>query len=381
MLKPRLSNRHFAGLDGLRGTAFLLVFFHHYGLTTHSTQPVILALAWLAGGGWAGVDLFFVLSGFLITGILLDTRTDEHYFRNFYARRALRIFPLFYGVLLVLFLATPILHLHWRLGHLAYFLYLGNVAGHVDPTLNLVLPAVDLTHTWSLAVEEQFYLIWPLVILLVPNRKSLLKVCCGLIGFALLLRVALLFVVSGAALEWSYGELPTHADGLVCGAILAVLIRSNHLHVLIHRSRWLLAVVVVALAGLVSWNGSLDYHTRLMTVWVYPLLAVLFTCFVLRSLQPGTLSYGIGNLRALRFFGRYSYGMYIYHLILFPYISRYLAVSQRLLHSVVLGGLTYLALVLLGTTVVSVLSYELYESKFLKLKARFSDRDQKTATI
>ena len=187
---------------------------------------MILKLEWLAAGGWAGVDLFFVLSGFLITGILLDTRDSKFYFRNFYARRILRIFPLFYGVLLVLLLATPILHLLWRPGHILYFFYLGNIAGHIDPSLNFVLPAVNLTHTWSLAVEEQFYLVWPLVIWLVFDRRNLVRVCFGLIGFGFVLRAGLLLAVPGASIEWCYGELPTHADGLLCGAILAVLIRS-----------------------------------------------------------------------------------------------------------------------------------------------------------
>lgn len=365
------SRRHYSSLDGLRGIAFLLVFFHHYGLTTHSTRPLIFALAWLAGGGWVGVDLFFVLSGFLITGILLDTCANRYYFRNFYVRRVLRIFPLFYGVLLVLLLATPILHLHWRLGHLAYFFYLGNVAGHVDPSLNLVLPAVNLTHTWSLAVEEQFYLVWPLVVLLVQDRRRLLKVCFGLIGFGLLLRAVLLVAVPGAALEWSYGELPTHADGLLCGAILAILIRSCDRQAMIRQSRWILVAAAASLTGLVVFNGNLGYHTRSMTVFVYPFLAIIFACILLRALQPGTLYDGLGNLRILRFFGRYSYGMYIYHQILSPYTGRYLGTLQRLLHSILWGGLAYVGLVLCGTTVVSVLSYEFYESKFLKLKSRF----------
>ncbi len=369
--KPRFSSAHYASLDGLRGIAFLLVFFHHYGLTSHSSKPAILKLEWLAGGGWAGVDLFFVLSGFLITGILLDTRDGKHYFRNFYARRVLRIFPLFYGVLLVLLLATPILHLQWHPGHILYFFYLGNVAGHIDPALNFVLPAVNLTHTWSLAVEEQFYLVWPLVILLVPDRRSLIKVCCGLIGFGFVLRAGLLLALPGASIEWCYGELPTHADGLLCGAILAVLIRSAALQDLVRSSRWIVVAAFAGLTALVVVNGGLNYHTRSMTLFVYPLLAVFFSGILLRTLQPGTLFHGIGDWRVLRFFGKYSYGMYIYHQLLSPFTVRYLGILQRQMHSVVLGGLAYVALALAGTTAVSVLSFQLYESKFLKLKSRF----------
>ena len=225
---PRLSARHFTSLDGLRGVAFLLVFAHHYGLSANITQPFIRALGWLAGGGWMGVDLFFVLSGFLITGILIDTRDGPHYYRNFYARRALRILPLYYTLLLVLFALTPVWHLKWHWGHLAYVFYLGNFAGLLDGTLNHVLPFITLTHTWSLAVEEQFYLIWPLIVASIASPRRLVRLCFILSGCGLLLRILLLLTVP-AAHEWSYGQLPTHADGLLLGAVAAVLFRRYEL--------------------------------------------------------------------------------------------------------------------------------------------------------
>src|ERR1700744_4617103 len=105
-------NRGFyPALDGLRALAFLMVFATHYE-----------GMPW----GWSGVDVFFVISGFLITGILLDTRDDRYRVRNFYARRSLRIFPLYYGVFLLLLLLTPFLHLNWSAGWLAWPLYVGN---------------------------------------------------------------------------------------------------------------------------------------------------------------------------------------------------------------------------------------------------------------
>ena len=154
----------FPALDGLRAVAFLMVFGQHY-----------LALAW----GWTGVNIFFVLSGFLITGILYDTRADPFRVRNFYIRRTLRIFPLYYGVFLVLLLLTPLLHWHWNRYWTLWPLYLGNFLRFLSP-LSLLrgsaleyaadahLSSVRLPHTelylghfWSLCVEEQFYLIWP----------------------------------------------------------------------------------------------------------------------------------------------------------------------------------------------------------------------------
>ncbi len=136
-------------------------------------------VAYLCDGGWMGVDLFFVLSGFLITGILLDTRELPGYFKNFYVRRALRIFPLYYTMLAVLFLLTPWLHLQWHTGHIAYLFYAGNIAYNLNPDLAQVRPAVSFLHLWSLAVEEQFYLIWPLVVLMVSSRRRLAWICGG----------------------------------------------------------------------------------------------------------------------------------------------------------------------------------------------------------
>lgn len=349
-----------------------MVFCFHYGMTAHTAAHWVDYFMLVTTGLWSGVDLFFVLSGFLITGILLDTRDSQNYFRNFYARRALRIFPLFYGVLFLLLALTPFLHLQWRLGHLALFFYASNIAGHIDPSLNDLRPAVDLVHLWSLAVEEQFYLIWPMVVLWVRDRRSLIRVCVGTISFSLLLRCFLLWRFPGAVYEWCYGELPTHCDGLLGGAIVAALIRSVDLTTLIRRSRILFLVSLLGIASLAIHYDGFGYHSPVLTILVYPLLAVLFSCILLRTLQPGTFFSRLGSLGVLRFFGKYSYGMYIYHLLFFPLVGTLLPPLQRLLHSRTWGGIVYVLVVLGLTTIVSVLSYQLYERHWLRLKSRFS---------
>jgi peptidoglycan/LPS O-acetylase OafA/YrhL len=349
-----------------------MVFFFHYGMSAHTNSRIVDFALIFAYGGWMGVDLFFVLSGFLITGILLDTRHDPKYFRNFYARRALRIFPLFYGVLFLLLALTPVLHLQWRWGHAALFFYAGNIASHIDPSLNLLPPAVLLVHLWSLAVEEQFYLIWPLVVLWVGNRRKLLTTCLGMIGVSFLLRCLLVWRFPIAGQEWAYGELPTHCDGLLCGAMAAVLVRSHDLATLVRRTRIPFLLSAILLATLAWHEGGLGYHTVGMTLFVYPLLAVLFTCILLRTLKAGTFFSRLGQMRVLRFFGKYSYGMYIYHLLFFPLVSRLMPPLQRWLHSRALGGAAYVLLVLAMTCVVSVLSFQLYERHWLRLKSRFS---------
>jgi len=375
----RPSGHHINSLDGLRGCAFLLVFFFHYGMSAHANAAWVFYATYVTTGLWFGVDLFFVLSGFLITGILLDTREDPNYFRNFYARRALRIFPLFYGVLFLLVVLTPFLHLRWRSGHMAQFFYLGNVAGHVDPSLNDLLPYVNLVHLWSLAVEEQFYLIWPLVVLWVSDRRTLIRVCLGTICFSFLLRCLLLWQFPNHALEWSYGELPTHCDGLLCGAIAAVLIRSTDLSTLIRRSRGLFVLSLLGMSWLAVHYRGFGYHYIGMTAFVYPLLAIFFTCILLRTIQPGTFFSRLGRTPLLRFFGKYSYGMYIYHVLFFPVVCQLLPPMQRLLHSRAWGGVAYVLVVLGLTCIVSVLSYQLYERHWLRMKSRFAYSKPKPA--
>ena len=151
--------RYIPQFDALRGLAVSIVMLYHL----HKDVPA-LHLHTLFRHGWVGVDLFFVLSGFLITGILVESKDSPRYLRNFYARRILRIWPLYFALLLVCFLLIP-----WVKPESAralkeacgppfvYFLFLQNLF----PTYVGIGP---LTITWSLAIEEQFYLFWPLAV-------------------------------------------------------------------------------------------------------------------------------------------------------------------------------------------------------------------------
>ncbi len=370
------SSRHIRSLDGLRGAAFLLVFVRHYSLSSHITTPLVQWLQRWGQGGWVGVDLFFALSGFLITGILLDTAGLPHYFRNFIARRALRIFPLYYGVFLLLGLLTSVLHLRWSPGHLLYLLYLGNFAQCIHPHLSQVPPAVSLLHLWSLAVEEQFYLIWPGVIYLLARRRRdlLLPVCLGLSALSFALRLTLVILLPRApAYEWVYAMLPTHMDGLLFGAVAAFAIRTWAMERILPIARRALVSAALALAAIYAVSGP-DFYSLPMTLAGYPILAVLFSSIILLALPERSILSRIGSLPLLRFFGRYSYGMYIVHMLFNPLTAPLLGWSQRRLHSPLLGGFAYVAEVLAATTVLSVLSFHLYERRWLRLKDHFSNR-------
>src|SRR5579859_2038499 len=202
-------------LDGLRGMAILLVLLLHATLAIEPEARTERFLAFWTSGGWAGVDLFFVLSGFLITGILWDTKGRSGFLRAFYARRALRILPLYYLVLALLIFA---------IGR-------GAIAGF-EPLYWLHLSDFALAHgwfsdaryngQWSLAIEEQFYLVWPALVLLL-GRRRLLGICAILIGLALASRIALVF--DGAASVAIYVLPWCRMDTLATGAALALLAR------------------------------------------------------------------------------------------------------------------------------------------------------------
>jgi len=223
-------------LDGLRGTAILLVFFFHYAGGGKSSSLLIRALSAVKEGGWLGVDLFFVLSGFLITGILFDTKQSPHYFKTFYIRRALRIFPIYYTSLALIFLLSPWTGAHWRLGHLAYVFYGANIAASIDPTLNGPSPWTPLYHIWSLALEEQFYFIWPLIVWKVDRPETLFRICLGTAAVSAMLRA----IVAHYSVELAYSQLPFRLDGFAMGATVAVGMRSCKAELLKRFSGWLL---------------------------------------------------------------------------------------------------------------------------------------------
>lgn len=170
-----LAATHFAALDGLRGCAVLAVVLLH--ATSSLQHPATIAggaIKKLFSCGWIGVDLFFVLSGFLITGILVDAKGRPRYFRTFYWRRSLRILPLYYGLLVVLFVIAPaVAGPAWRAGALPssgqawYWLHLQNFVSLRNET------AGYLGNLWSLAIEEQFYLVWAPLILITDRRRAL----------------------------------------------------------------------------------------------------------------------------------------------------------------------------------------------------------------
>ena len=246
-------------LDGVRGIAIALVMvYHFFSLTGPAGARLDRMVMRVTDVGWSGVDVFFVLSGFLITGILLDARSGSSpYFRTFYGRRVLRIFPLYYGALaLMLFLLPAVQHLDpsrvttFRSHQLWYWTYTLNLrpAFGGSPTADIV----ETWHLWSLAIEEQYYIVWPTVVLLLGRRK-LLGTCVAMIAFSVCLRIVMRS--AGADDQFIYKFTPARMDGLAAGSALAIIARSPRdlarVARLIPHAAAAAVVVLVTFAGVV----------------------------------------------------------------------------------------------------------------------------------
>lgn len=380
------SRKHLPALDGVRGMAILLVLVSHLMLFNDRTGSRLGdSLSALRGLGWVGVDLFFVLSGFLITGILYDTLNDPHYFRSFYMRRFLRIFPLYYGFLFFL-LALG----HWGHGiHIAWGGRQYVLLGYMQNT-TLWFPVTDfhpgvwadLDHFWSLAVEEQFYLFWPLLVFLVRGRRKLLTLALILSGIALLLRIAM--YVRGASPLTIFMLTPCRMDTLLLGGCAALVLRGNSGWL---PRRWLLPIALLAaavIAGYTLWHVGGDMRDGFFgATFGYLVIALGCVALLLASLDTASIAHRIFRWEFLRMLGKYSYGIYVLHILvahLFDVLAvQALGVSLRIfltpyLHSRPLAILVEFFVTAAVVVFAAYLSYNLYEVHFLRLKRYFGYR-------
>ncbi len=351
---------HITALDGFRGWAVLLVLLFHY-----LPRRGLGRFGLVASPGWTGVDAFLVLSAYLITSILYRQRGSERFYQNFYMRRALRLFPLYYFILFVALALSPLLHIHWRLGHVLFFLYGTNIALGQDQSLGALGP-LNFHHLWTLALEEQFYLIWPWFIGSRMSRAALVRVCWAGVVLAFCLRTGM--ILHGHANGWAiYQDLPTRMDSLLFGALLALSPLPSA------RAAWMAAVGALAVVTLVVlradtvWFGSLP-----MMTFGYTALGIFYAAVLSLALRLGSLAGRVFSFGWLRFFGRYSYGLYLWHYICSEQIDRWTAwmYGALPLPTAVTSLLCFLG-ILLGSTVVAVASYHTIEAPFLRLKLRY----------
>jgi peptidoglycan/LPS O-acetylase OafA/YrhL len=368
-------------LDGVRGLAIGLVLVYHFFAFAKPGGALSRVLVGAADLGVSGVDLFFLLSGFLITGILLDTRSRPRYFRNFYVRRALRIFPLYYGVLIAIFVVAP------RLG--------ASSAGSF-PLLRQAEPwawlyAVNvfssthgpwahsyLDHFWSLSVEEHFYFVWPLVVLwLGENPRKFFRAALILAGLSRGAR--LVADLAGVYPVATYSLTFFRLDCLCLGGAVAAAVRDPA------AKAWLSAkarsfayagvALLVASYGLLAWKPCppvVAEHAQSLG------LIGVFLFLVVSAAGPATASTRLLASAPLRFLGKYSYGLYVFHAFVSQYFRMH-GTDVRLGNA--LGshflGLTLESVAGIGVSIlIALVSYHLIERRCLALKDVLAPSDE-----
>jgi peptidoglycan/LPS O-acetylase OafA/YrhL len=381
-------------LDGLRGVAILLVVLYHatlFGEANAAGYTWFIALPRL---GWSGVDLFFVLSGFLITRILLRNRDTQNYFRVFYARRVLRIFPLYYAVLVVMFVVVPRIpafaaqNSFWLPGphrEFWYWLYLSNLK-------TALLGGFDhrfLGLTWSLAIEEQFYLVWPLLVWWL-SRGRLSALCAAAAAAALGLRCW--FVAAGANPFATYVLTPMRMDCLAIGALVALVAESKGGWPRLARIARVALPAAGAACALVVAIYTVDpsflvrrpklmmssprlallAHPLMQTVG-YSALAIFYAALLVRAMPGSGRPLRILESRPLLVLGRYSYAIYLLHVPAVVFVTDWL--RPRLPEApYLIEQLVVYALVLAIALGAARLSWLVLEEPALRLGHRFRYR-------
>jgi peptidoglycan/LPS O-acetylase OafA/YrhL len=381
VLTPPKTQRD-AALDGLRGLAVLMVFVFHYGGGLQSSDPAIRLLGYFTQACWTGIVLFFALSGFLITGSIWDSIGQKKRLRNFYVRRALRILPLYFATLI----ACASLALYNgatfpELKPLVLFVFFLQDLPHLAGMALHSPSPLPLYHLWTLAVEEQFYLIWPLILIFAHSRRHATRLSLWFFGVTELFLLSLytLAAFKGARTHHLYDDfLFTHSGALALGSAVSLAMgnraaptgRKPGSHRLIRK--WALPAFLIGLAVFISasvFNESLAL-TKPSQFWLglpgISVAAAALIPIVLRTGLPRT----IFSFPPLGWLGRISYGFYIFHILLEPYYDR---LSVNFTHETS-GDYYQLIRLLIAfaiTCIISWLSFQFFELPILSLKRFF----------
>ncbi len=342
----------------MRGLAIALVLLYH-----------VTPVRW-ASTGWIGVDLFFVLSGFLITGILWDGRHRPARARRFFVKRALRILPLYYGLLILMFVVVPAMDPLHKTAYQAlksdewwYWTYLQNwriAFAHPND-------GGSFGWFWSLAIEEQFYVVWPFVVWH-ASRDTIIRLCGAAIFSGLVIRVALLVLHAPGSdsILFIYVLTPCRLDGLAVGALVAMAIRGPGGRLALARRIRLPAFIsllfVAAIAIILGIQGTEPtFRSPIVETLGYPALAVAFGGLLVAALGPLRSFFSSWPLRWL---GIHSYGLYLLH----PFVVR----AFRQGSSLTFGSWEFALAAATCSLFVAWLSYNLYERHWLALKGRLA---------
>ncbi|MEO8960410.1 MAG: acyltransferase [Ginsengibacter sp.] len=358
----KLHKNYIPELDGLRGIAILLVIAYHY----LGTRFAIFSI------GWTGVDLFFVLSGYLITSRLILTKEQTGYFRRFYRNRILRIFPLYYATLIGFYFIIPLIipeyyykYLEFYGEHAAsFFLFLENWTFINNPGIK----QNHLQMLWSLAVEEQFYLIWPAFIFFFANNKNLKTILVIWLSSTIILRSTLYLIYPDNYYAFFCNTF-CRMDAFIAGGTLFLI----HKKILKPFPSYIVIIAVLLLVpGISLWETHPAYSTFIPTIGL-TCIAIFYALTIHVSVQKKyRWLTAVLNWPWLILVGRISYGLYIFHWIVLRFLN--VSVSNYINHYFSTGKLLsdYLSLFfcLAISFIVSVLSFNYFESYFLKLKRK-----------
>ncbi len=354
-------NNHILYLDGIRGIAILLVLVYH---CFFDFGP--------AAFGWVGVDLFFILSGFLITRILVQTKSGADYFKNFFLRRALRIFPLYFMFLLIIFVLIPIIA-PGILGDMSYYhqnqLWIWTYLQNWLFSLKGFPENYSLHHLWSLAVEEQFYIFWPFVIYFTPNKR-LIYALLLLIILALLFRYTGYYM--GFVFPFQYVHTFSRMDSLLLGGLVYIL-STNAPNFLRRMAPVTLLFSVVVVLVFIIIKKSFYFWDLKSAYFFIDIFFASFLAIIISNITWATRITKALEMPILRWFGKYSYGIYLFHYPLFYICSiSVLPVLYDMLKHDMLSKFANGAICILISLIMAYISFNFFENPILRLKNKIA---------
>ncbi len=352
------SRTHYPGLDGLRGIAILLVIlFHNFWFIPFLNY------------GQFGVDLFFVISGFLITEILLKSKSSANYFTNFYGRRLVRIFPIYYLCLALIFFVLPdqlLLDGSLKTSRTDQWWFWAYLQNWLFATQGIPVGTVPIGHFWTLAVEEQFYLLWPPIIFFIRDLKKLLVVCIAILITINAIRFFTWLYFRENIDQLSY--IITRCDGILAGSILAVLKQTGQFQKSILLK--ITSVILILLNGIYLLLGPVfDLRPNYLNIAGYTSISILFTWVLYLTISnPRSILQITLLISPLKFFGKYSYGIYVFHM---PVMFLLHPTTEKWLWPLFGSRIPEALLLICLEVIIAVIVYHLYEKHFLKLKKFF----------
>lgn len=366
---PATETGKIPALQGLRGYGCIAVFLVHFFRSTqfqwsvlHYPSQVLLSV------GATALTVFFVLSGYLITGVLVESRGKGGYFKVFYGRRILRLLPAYYLTLIVIACLDAAHGISLGYQFWSQFLGIENLLpGYSD---QIGPPFTQTAHLWSLAIEWQFYLVWPVVIWFFRDRRSLLRIAFVAIGASWLFRLACpLFQITGFE---AYFLTPARVDAIFLGVVIALVRGEPFYERIVPLAKFAALAGTIFLAFLVIWKGEAWAYTTPAILVAYPCVCLTAAAVLIAVLEGNSLPARACSMPWIRWVGGLSYCIYLFHFAFRDWILQ--ALTQRLMaYTTFTKAMVATAAVAFGITLIlAICADKLIERPVRKLKDRLT---------